>query len=319
MRRAARLALAAALVACAGPAAEAPPAPPEAAAAPAPEATAPLSPERARFEAWKRANAGADPREGFARAAEAEAERQREAALASGGVPAPLGAVETEMLEDRLRELVLRDGGCLEVPPDPSLQDDWITHRTLTRADFESQEKQDVESAVDVPNGEFAAYVAIRFVCVAKPRISEPQPGLFVAEVDDIEYLALLSRRLSWWNPEDLGHDEWILRHEQLHFDVAELFAQELTRSAPARRAELRGTGADPPAAIEALEAIFSVHMREQRERFEQFENQYDRETRHGTDFARQTEWYGRVKRGLSAVRSGLDVPPTLDRAPPSG
>jgi hypothetical protein len=317
MRRAARLALAAALAGCAGPAAEAPPAPPEAAAAPAAEATTPPAPERARFEAWERANTGADPREGFARAAEAEAERQREAALASGGVPAPLGSVETEMLEDRLRELVLRDGGCLETPPDPSLQDDWITHRALTRADFEAQERQDVESVVDVPDSEFAAYVAIRFVCIAQPRLSEPQPGLFVAEVDDIEYLALLSRRLSWWNPEGLGHDEWILRHEQLHFDVAELFAKELTRSAPARRAQLRGTGANPPAAIEALQEIFSTHMREQRERFERFEVQYDRETRHGTDYPRQTEWYGRVKRGLGAVRSGLDVPPTLDRALP--
>lgn len=68
-----------ALLACAGPAPEAPPAP---AAASAPEATP--SPERQRFERWKQAEPAADPRPDFERQAEAEAERRRREALEAG-------------------------------------------------------------------------------------------------------------------------------------------------------------------------------------------------------------------------------------------
>lgn len=301
-------ALACALAACAAPAVQEPKAA-EAPAAAAP--AAPLSPERQRLERWKEGGSAVDPREGFARAAEEEAERRRRAAIAHGPETARDG-LEAEMVADRLGELGAGGGGCFEEEPDLAMQDDWITHRTLTREDFLSREKLDVEPVVSIPGGEVAAYVMIRFACIVKGRASEPEPGHAVVEIERVKYLALLSRQGSWWNPDGIGNDEWILRHEQLHFDVAELFAQELTRRSPGLHAALRGTGPDPNAAIDDFERRWRVHMHEQRARFDAFEEQYDRETWHGTDFQRQTEWFARVKRGLSAVRAGLDVPPTL-------
>ncbi len=56
------------------------------------------------------------------------------------------------------------------------------------------------------------------------------------------------------------------------------------------------------------------MHLTEQNQRFQEIEHRYDRETRHGTDPERQTEWFALVKRGLGAVRAGIDTPPTLLR-----
>ena len=292
-----------ALVACASPAPEAPtPAPPAA-------ADAALSPERQRFERWKQGAEAADPRQAFAREAEAEAARRRSAALAQGVDPE--GGVEAEMLEDRLAELGTGNAGCFQQEPDLSVQDDWIRHRQLTREDFLAPEDVGGARPAVRTSGEVGAYVVVRFACVAKGALSEPEPGHFTVEVERVRYLALLSRRRSWWSPE-AGDDPWVLRHEQLHFDVAELIAQELTAHTAELDAPPRGAGPDPHAAIEDFRRRWAEHMREQQERFTEIEQQYDRETRNGSDRERQTEWFARVKRGLGAVRAGLETKPVL-------
>jgi hypothetical protein len=305
---------AAALCACAGPASE--PAPPAPAAAPAAAEAAPLSPERRRFEEWKQRAEAGDPRGDFAHAAEAEMERRRAEAIARGA-GAGTHAVEAEIIEDRLAELGAGGGGCFEEEPDWESQDDWIRHRALEREDFlEAEKSDDAKPVVKVPGGEIGAYVVVRLACIVKGRISEPEAGHFVVDIERVRYLALLSRQRSWWNPDTGWQSEWILRHEQLHFDVAELIAQELTQKAGELHAKLRGTGPDPHAAIEDFQRRWAEHIREQQARFEAIEKQYDRETRHGTDLPRQTEWFARVRRGLGAVRAGLDTSPVLIGSP---
>jgi hypothetical protein len=316
------LALALGLAGCAG----APPAPaPAPAPAPPAEAAAPLSPERQRFERWKQQDAAEDPREGFARAAETEAERRRREALARG-IPSGGDAVEQEMADDvaierrRMLDALATLGawgasGCFPEEPDFSSQDDWIRHRTLSRGDFLEETEREVKPVVDVPGTETAAYVSIALSCVVEVRLEEPRPGHFEASLDGVRYFALLSRRSSWWSPRLRTQGEWILRHEQLHFDLAELVAQELDRNSPALRARVRAEGADPVAAVAALQARWAEHMDAAQRDFDAIEDRYDRETRHGTDFRRQTEWFGRVKRGLAAVRAGAETPSVLGGA----
>jgi hypothetical protein len=281
-----------ALAACASAPAEPP--------APAPEA--PVSPERQRFERWKQAEAPADPRAAFARQAAAEAERRRSEALARGA-SAGTATVEAEMQEDQLAQLGA-SSGCFEQAPDLAAQDDWIAHRALTRGDFLAAEPEAVAPVVQIPSGEPGAYVVIRLACVVEPILSEPEPGRFQVDIARVEYLALLSRQRSWWNPEAPIPAEWILRHEQLHFDIGELFAQELAGGADALGAELRGSGADPNAALADFRRRFAQHIRAAQERFEELEHRYDRETKHGNDYAAQTDWFARVKRGLAALRT---------------
>ncbi len=300
--------LAAAGLACASPA----PSPSDVPAGSAEAALAAPSPARERFEAWKQTGERADPREAFARQAEAEAARRRREALARAGGH-EVGSIEHEMVEDELALLGSGAGGCFAEEPDLAGQDDWIRHRALSRGDFLAAEpSEDAKPTVFMPFGEIGAYVAVRLACVVAGRLDEPEPGQFRVEIERVEYLALLSRHLSWWNAKARMSNEWVLRHEQLHFDIAELLAQELTSRAPTLHAELVGTGPDPSAAMADFRRRWGEHLAMQQQRFQDIEHRYDRETRHGTDRERQTEWFANVKRGLGAIRAGLDTPPVL-------
>jgi hypothetical protein len=294
--RASRVVLACALAACAGPSEEAPPAAPT-------EAAAPLSPERQRLERWKEGNAPADPRGGFARAAEEEMERRRSEAIARGVAPGP-DTVEAEMRGQQLEELASWTGGCFAEEPDFAGQEDWTRHRALTRDDFRETEPGEVKSELPGPvTGE--AYVALRLACVVRPRVLESPSGSYTAELESVRFFALLSREKSWWSPDARTNAEWILRHEQLHFDIAELFAQEQNASIERVRGQTRAERPDPDGAAYALRRSLADYLAAQQRAFEEVERRYDRETQHGNDVARQTEWFTRVKRGLGAVRAG--------------
>ena len=262
---------------------------------------APLSPERQRLERWKQDSTAGDPRGGFARAAEAEAERRRSEALARGVAP-QASPLEAEIRAQQLEELTSWEGGCFAEEPDFSAQDDWTRHRTLTRDDFRETEPSEIEAEVDgTLTGE--AYVALRLACVVRPRLLESPSGGYSAELESVRFFALLSRDESWWNPRARTNPEWILRHEQVHFDIAELFAAEQNANVERVREETRALRPDPDAAAYALRRSLADYLAAQQRAFEEVERRYDRETQHGSDVERQTEWFARVKRGLGAVR----------------
>ena len=156
------------------------------------------------------------------------------------------------------------------------------------------------------------AYVAISLSCVIRVKLGQVAPDRYEAALDEVRYFALLSRDESWWNPDAATSPEWILRHEQLHFDVAELLARELELETERLRHSLRGAGPDPGQAIVDFQKRWADRMERAQKDFEDIETRYDRETLHGNDVARQTEWFARVKRGLGAVRAGLDPAPVL-------
>jgi hypothetical protein len=297
MKRAAAL-YAGLLAACAGTPAEPPAAPATAEAAAPRPAPAPLSPERQRLENWKAENAAGDPRAGFARAAEEEAERRRSEALARGVTP---DALDAEIRAMQLEELATGGVGCLPQEPDWATEDDWIPHRRLERADFQAP-----ANPGGAPQEGFvaAATLSIQLGCVASTRAVEGAEGVTV-ELERVRFFAMLSRTRSWWNPRAPGNAEWRMRHVQLHFDIAELFAAEENARLDELRAETRATRPDFDAAAYAFRARLAERLAAQQRAFGEVEARYDRETRDGTDVAQQTEWFTRVKRGLGAVRAG--------------
>jgi hypothetical protein len=155
-----------------------------------------------------------------------------------------------------------------------------------------------------MPGAVAEAYVAIRLACVVRTRVTENPDATFTAELESARFFSLLSRNESWWNPNARTNPDWILRHEQLHFDVAELFAEEQNANVAHVRVETRAVREDPETAAWALRARLAEYLAAQQEGFHAVELQYDRETLHGNDFERQTEWFARVKRGLGAVRA---------------
>jgi hypothetical protein len=181
------------------------------------------------------------------------------------------------------------------------LEGDLIGWRPLARDDFRAREPADFEPVVDVPGSEVGAHVALHLACVGEVRVERLAPDRVEASLHGLRYLALLDREGSWWNPKPGSRTppEWILRHEQGHFDLAELFARRLDREAAAAAAASKGSGATEAGAVDDLVRRFEAHLVSARREFEELEDRYDRETRHGTDLRRQTEWYVRIQRDL--------------------
>ena len=82
------------------------------------------------------------------------------------------------------------------------------------------------------------------------------------------------------WVREPATITEGLLRHEQLHFDLAELYARLL---------RLRLAAAKTPCA--QFKDTFSRISRTLYAEWEREQNRYDQETRHGLDAARQVFW----------------------------
>jgi hypothetical protein len=195
---------------------------------------------------------------------------------------------------------------CLQSEAEISrLQGDLIPYRQLTREDFRASHMGKVHLVVEVPGGHVAAHVGLTFLCIGQPRTEELAPGNVVAEMDGLQYVVLLDRDESWWNPQPTPTPErWILRHEQGHFDLAELYARRLDRGAADDMARIRGQGATVAGAISDFAVRWAQHLATARKEFEDLEDQYDRETAHGTIPKAQTRWFERIQRELASTRA---------------
>lgn len=292
--------------------------------------SAPAETPQQRLERFKREKgAGSDkPFEGFATEAEREMQRQRDAAIAGSGVAPGGGAtsagdanLEAEILKDdaeaaenrakareQLEDRIAKHGPawgpttCFTEPQDWSNGEDLIRHRPLTRGDFLSQKQESSNLAVRVPNSVVAAYVALNFSCELLPKIEQVREGLWAAEVSDVTFYAILSRKSSWWNDTLQGGEQYTLGHEQLHFDLAEAFMRWLNQNRAQILPKLRGTGKSPQEATGNLQFAWSKFMLAVSEDFDAIETAYDRETKHGTVLDQQTFWSWRAKDGFAAI-----------------
>ena len=95
--------------------------------------------------------------------------------------------------------------------------------------------------------------------------------------------------KLSWSrSPEQSGY---ILQHEQLHFDITELYARLFRK----RLSENVKTARD----IQKINTIGKVIMRD----WDMEQHAYDRETDHSMNEEKQAEWAFHVKERLDALK----------------
>ena len=198
--------------------------------------------------------------------------------------------VERELQEARFD--MLEQAPLLGCVPTPRLLDeipgDVVRHRRLQRDDFRALEMS------DLPPGAIDDDIEPAY-CPDGSRADEPSSSTWTSRP-----CALLDRDRSWWNEEgDHISEEWTLRHEQVHFDLAEVEARRLTREAGEVTKRLVGRGTTPEAAVVAVQQLWDAHFVQLRTDFLDTQLQYDRETRHGKNLSKQTEWFARAKRGL--------------------
>ncbi len=90
----------------------------------------------------------------------------------------------------------------------------------------------------------------------------------------------------SWYQPELC--DEGILSHEQLHFDISELYARKMKRRL-----------ADEMFNYETVKAKVKSIYREINEELDSFQKLYDQETNFSRDIAKQEEWIVKIAKAL--------------------
>jgi hypothetical protein len=98
----------------------------------------------------------------------------------------------------------------------------------------------------------------------------------------------------SWWNP-DFRLDE-VLEHEQLHFDICELFGRKFYKAV----LTLRDNGNLNHRSMKRLKSEFE-------KQYDAWQGQYDSETDHGTKGDEQRKWNMKIRNELSEFSEYAD------------
>ena len=99
----------------------------------------------------------------------------------------------------------------------------------------------------------------------------------------------------SWVRP--AYRDDYSLKHEQLHFDIAHLFAETLETKLNSLDSKTSKDEAE-------VEKILKDHLAEMR----QFQDKYDRETRGGNNYAQQKRWANKISKALGIINTAVEV-----------
>lgn len=102
----------------------------------------------------------------------------------------------------------------------------------------------------------------------------------------------------SWWNPELNKPDKitYILKHEQLHFDICELFGRKLYKEI----LRLRDSGRLNSRTIDKLQTKLE-------KQYDNYQDKYDKKTNHSINRVEQYYWSKLVKTELEAMSEYSD------------
>ena len=150
----------------------------------------------------------------------------------------------------------------------------WSKDRPLTWADF--------KGTPDATNKQEAAATCTELIITPDNQSK-----------DSIKYFvyAQAVKNKSWKIKKD--ESDYILKHEQTHFDIAELFARKL-------RKELSETAFTTKTLNSQVEKIFRKFYK----LLEEEQNKYDKETNHSIIKEKQEEWNKKILEDLNSYES---------------
>ncbi len=95
---------------------------------------------------------------------------------------------------------------------------------------------------------------------------------------------------------------DYILQHEQGHFDITEIYARKLAQ-------ELKEYKFNPRKYQDDLNKIYKMVMDEK----EDFQNKYDKETDYSRDHEKQAEWLGKIQDELNQTEDFAHYQSTIN------
>lgn len=150
---------------------------------------------------------------------------------------------------------------------------DWDANRKLTWADYKAKPDQNSDAAASTTSILLISY-----------NISSTG---FTYKIE-----CRFSKTRSW----GLHKTDYILSHEQGHFDIAEIFARKLHKKMSEYKFNKRTYQKD-------LDKIYEEVVREK----EKMQNDYDKETNHSINKQRQAEWLQKIKALLEEYKNFAD------------
>jgi len=154
----------------------------------------------------------------------------------------------------------------------------YDTTYSLTWDDFRSKSLS--------PKSPEAAEVALRFYFSA---YYDESKQAYVLEV-----VAAVDTKQSWVRKD--AKNDTVLNHEQLHFDIQELYARKLRK---VMREEIRP---GKQLSRKALRLFKKIHKE-----LDKCQTAYDKETRHGIDAEAQQEWDQKIREELESLKEYSD------------
>ena len=149
----------------------------------------------------------------------------------------------------------------------------WNEGQKLTWADYKGKPKENSDAAAST-----ATYLGFEF--------NVGKNGL------DYKITCTFSKTRSW----GLHKTDYILTHEQGHFDIAEIFARKLNKM-------MREYKFNNNTFKEDLKTIYQSIAFEK----DAFQNQYDEETNHSIKREKQTEWLAKISNQLKELADFSD------------
>jgi hypothetical protein len=149
----------------------------------------------------------------------------------------------------------------------------WTASRKLTWDDYRAQPKQGADAAAST-----ATYLGIEYN--------------FGKDGFDYKITCSFSKTRSW----ALHKNDYILAHEQGHFDIAEIFARRLHK-------KMQEYVFNKKTFKEDLKKIYMDLMSEK----DAFQNDYDEETNHSIHREKQRHWLQKINEELLALKDYAD------------
>jgi len=150
---------------------------------------------------------------------------------------------------------------------------DWAASRKLTWADYKARPNPDSDAAAST-----TTYLAIDY------------------NISNTNFSFKIESRFSKTRSWGLHKTDYILSHEQGHFDIAEIFARKLHK-------EMSEYTFNKKTYQKDLKKIYDTVTEEKTE----MQNNYDRETNHSINKREQAEWLIKIKEMLEEYKNYSD------------
>jgi hypothetical protein len=182
--------------------------------------------------------------------------------------------------------------------PEAMLGRDRIVYRKLAPDDF----------LADEPPKEMKQYAERMGAVTCAHLLSFPDPRYTIKETpegfegkyENLDFVALMDRECSWWNPQQADVPEaYILQHEQIHFALAEVAARRLNAEAHELRDELNPRASTQKKVEEILINTVQDLLKTAIKDLLAENQDFDEDTSNTYAPEKQQEWYDEVMEDL--------------------